>query len=442
MEEWRIKTMRALIAVVTLLASTLSARSDQSVPSSWQELAAEHARILSQIKWTPVADGMPNRQGGFFEKGKVYTGVPYSSVRSVGRYIGFDISLRTFLAAVENPRSVLYTENLRGKVPNAAAYYGMVCSSFTSYTLQCGMWEVSRRHGPQISKGVGLVKPQSAQAVEVGDVIYTPHLTLTSGSHVEIVTAVKKDQSGRVILVRVEESRPPTTKTTDRTAASFDKHLASGGKQLFRITDLDAWRGGNRAESYLFPNPKADAVTPKINRTLLLDLGDWVPYQKDHTVKFNVIDRDALGVKTLVIERGGDEVEKIPLNGPGVVERTFTTCGDYTAHVVRSDGSTSPACEFAVCDLELRLPTKSVALDRDWEVHFKSDNIKVIAVYLWNEADSYGRHPLFVSDEQRHQGAVTVPANLLKQAGTLQVWLIGEHRLGRLKLRKDISMIK
>src|SRR5262245_33983913 len=95
-------------------------------PSRWQTRAAEHAHNLSQIKWTPVAGSMPNRSGGYFQQGKQYTGVPYSSVRSVGRYIGFDISLRTFLAAVENPQSVLYTENLSGKVPNAAPYYGTV----------------------------------------------------------------------------------------------------------------------------------------------------------------------------------------------------------------------------------------------------------------------------------------------------------------------------
>jgi hypothetical protein len=31
---------------------------------------------------------------------------------------------------------------------------------------------------------------------------------------------------------------------------------------------------------------------------------------------------------------------------------------------------------------------------------------------------------------------------LLKKAGTLQVWLIGEHKLGRLKVRQDIPMVK
>lgn len=415
---------------------------DQSDPAArtWQEKAAAHAHLLSRVKWTPVADTLPSRSGGHFVKGKEYTGVPYSSVRSEGRYIGFDIALRTFLAAVENPHSVLYTENLTGKVSNAAAYYGSVCSAYTSYALGCGIPEVSRRYGPPVGTGIILVEPQSAEAAQVGDVIYTPHATETSGSHVEMVTAVTRDKAGRVVSIRVEESRPPTTAITDRSAEKFNAHLAARNKQLLRVTDREAWRGDNRAEPLLFPNPELDATPPKINRALLLDLGDWVPYQKGSSVKFHVMDRDQRGVKSLVIQRGGSVVEQISLDGPGLHERRFETCGDYTAHVVHSDGSISQACEFAVCDLSLRLPNESVSLYKEWEADFGAENIKPIALYLWNSGDSYGRHPLFLNEEQRKSGTLTIPANLLKKPGTLQVWLIGEHPLGRLKLRKDIPL--
>src|SRR5690606_9903553 len=139
----------AVLLAVVVASGDAGRLGAQSPPpeseAAWQARAAEQARVLSQGKWTPVADTMTNRSGGYFQKGKEYTGVPYSSVRSVGRYIGFDISLRTFLAAVENPQSVLYTEDLRGKVGNAGAYYGAVCSAFTSYALGCGLPEVSRR---------------------------------------------------------------------------------------------------------------------------------------------------------------------------------------------------------------------------------------------------------------------------------------------------------
>ena len=115
---------------------------------TWQEKSVKYARIMSRVKWTPVADGMPIKGQGFFKKGTEYTGVPYSSVKYEGRYIGFDIFLKTFLAAVQNPLSVVYTENLSKKVTNAGCYYGKVCSSYTSYALQCGTYYVSRRHTP------------------------------------------------------------------------------------------------------------------------------------------------------------------------------------------------------------------------------------------------------------------------------------------------------
>lgn len=100
----------------------------------------------------------------------------------------------------------------------------------------------------------------------------------------------------------------------------------------------------------------------------------------------------------------------------------------------------SRAFEFAVCDLELRLPEGSVSLAKEWRVEFKGENIPIAAVYLFNEADSSGRHPIVLSEEERRNGSVSIPAGLLKKPGKVQVWLIGEHRLGRLKLRRDIQV--
>jgi len=432
---------RSAASALCLGLSCAAARADPP-PPAWQDLAAARARLLSQVKWTPVAGTLPNRKGGFFEKGKECTGVPYSSVRSEGRYIGFDIALRTFLAAVENPRSVIYTESLAGKVPNAAAYYGSVCSAYTSYALGCGLPEVSRRHGPPVGKGVAVVRPRSAESARVGDVIYTPPATEGAGSHVEMVTAVTRDEGGRVVSIRVEESRPPTTATTERGAEAFDAHLAAKNKQLLRIADLDVWRGTNRAEGLRFPDFELDATPPEINRALLLDLGDWVPYQKGSPVRFHVMDRDRRGVKALVIRRGGGVVEEIAMQGPGLRERRFDECGDYTAHVVHEDGVESQACEFAVCGLDLRLPGGVVPLGEACRVGFGAENMEVIAIYLWNSGDSYARHPILLTGEQRKSGSLVVPGDLLRKPGSLQVWLIGEHPLGRLKVRKDIPLVK
>ena len=433
-----------IAAMVVLCLPGLSPAQEEEVERTardglptWQEKAVEYARIMSRVKWTPAAGGMPMR-GGHFEEGTEYTGVPYSSVKSVGRYIGFDIFLKTFLAAVQNPHSVLYTENLHGEVTNAECYYGKVCSSYTSYALQCGIWYVSRLHNPPYRDGVTLVEPQSAQSARIGDIIFTPP---SPGSHVAIVTEVTRNGDGRVTHVRVEESWPPTIRNTDRNAAEFDSHIASGDRKLYRIADLDAWREGNRAESFLFPDYAEDSATPDINRVLLLDRGDWVPYHKGEAVKLNVMDRDAQGVKTLVIKRGDSVVEEIQQPGKGLVERSFSTCGDYTAHCVMRDDSLSQACEFSVCDLDFSISTDRVTLGEPWQVEFSSDNMDVIIVYLSSDTNSYGRHSVFVSNQDRQNGHVVIPARVVQDEGNWQVWLIGENRYGRLKKAKSITVV-
>ena len=434
------------VAVVSLAIAVFpgdSALGDQPEADSraWQERAVEYARIMSQVKWTPVADGLPNRRGGFFEQGTEYTGVPYSSVKAVGRCIGFDIYLKTFLAAVENPCSVLYTENLSGRVSNAAPYYGKVCSTFTSYALQCALPNRSSHHGPEFREGVALVDPQTAQAAEPGDVIYTPPATVGGGSHVELVTAVERSGQ-RVTAVRVEDSWPPTTRTLLRRAADLDSHLAAQGRRLYRIIDFAAWRGANKAESFLFPNYAEDSATPAINRVLLLDRGDWVPYYQDQAVKFHVMDRDSRGVQALVIQRGEAVVEQLAVHGRGVIERSFSDCGDYTAHAVLDDGSSSPACEFSVCELDFRLPAEPLPRNQAWDISFTARNLRLIAVQLMSPNPPYGRYHVWPTEQDRRENRVTVPAGLVRDPGSVQVWLIGENRYGRLTRARDAVLVE
>ncbi len=283
-----------------------------------------------------------------------------------------------------------------------------------------------------------MVGPQSAQAAQPGDVIYTPPVKKNGGSHVQMVTEVVRNADGKVTHVRVEESRPQTTSNTLRTAKAFDAHLSARNRALYRITDLDAWRGGNRADAFLFPNYEDDSATPQINRVLLLDRGDWVPYRKGQPVKINIMDRDDQGIQALVIKRGEQVVEEIKRPGKGVIERSFDDCGDYTAHCVMNDGSPSQACEFAVCELDFKLPATNVTRGTSWEIEFTSDNMNAIILYFKNPADGYDEHNVFISEEDRKAGNVTIPASVTRGADQLQTWLVGENRYGRLKIRRDL----
>jgi len=241
--------------------------------------------------------------------------------------------------------------------------------------------------------------------------------------------------------LRVANSWPPTMRDLLRKASDFDSHISSRGRRLYRITDFDAWREHNQAESFLFPNYQEDSATPAINRVLLLHRGDWVPYFQDQAVKFHVMDRDSQGVQALVVNRGDTVVEEISLRGRGVIERLFSDCGDYTAQCVMSDGSRSQACEFSVCDLDFRLPAETPTRDKPWEIGFAAGNLSVITVQLMNSKPPYGRYNVWLTEQDRRSRKVTVPAGLIQDPGLVHVWLIGENRYGRLTRQEEVVFV-
>lgn len=67
----------------------------------------KRAQQITNIRWEAKSD-VP-RKTGHFAAGGTYTGIPYSSVKEMDKFVGFDVSFHTFMTAVNNPRSVLYT---------------------------------------------------------------------------------------------------------------------------------------------------------------------------------------------------------------------------------------------------------------------------------------------------------------------------------------------
>jgi hypothetical protein len=157
-------------------------------------------------------------------------------------------------------------------------------------------------------------------------------------------------------------------------------------------------------------------------------------------VKINIMDRDGRGIRSLMIKRGDKVIEEIKQPGKGVVERSFDTCGDYTAHCVMKGGSLSQSCEFAVSELDFSLPAKNVPRSKSWDIELTSGNMNAIIIYFKNSADGSDEHNVFITAEDRKAGKVTIPASVIQRASKMQVWLVGENRYGRLKKRRDIQV--
>ena len=106
-----------------------------------------------------------------------------------------------------------------------------------------------------------------------------------------------------------------------------------------------------------------------------------------------------------------------------------------------SDGSLSQACEFSVCDLDFTLPEKTPTRNTSWEIKFTAGNLSVIAVRLMNPKPPYPRYILWLTEQDRRSGKVSVPAGLIRETGPVQVWLIGENKYGRLTRQQEVDIV-
>ena len=121
----------------------------QGATTLQEQMAIEKADKLINCKWTPVTDGIKWSTRGtaninHYNGGVEYKGIPYSSNTDHGKWLGTHVSLYTFLTAVKNKYSLLYTEFIKNGYSqsawgyvyasgNGSTYYGTVCCGFTSY---------------------------------------------------------------------------------------------------------------------------------------------------------------------------------------------------------------------------------------------------------------------------------------------------------------------
>lgn len=184
---------------------------------------------LRYLEWTPKKN-VPYRkdsanpdgeQGdGTFSPGVKVTGAPYSSVKELDKYIGTDVSIHTFMTAVNNQYSLLYTEDVRDSLDggysawgktyhgtNCATYFGTVCSMFTSYCVGWPMNYATDLHkwlANYAHKAVKLYE-QNRENLKVGDIIV--RYQDGDAKHCMLVSGIERSSAtGLVTRVRIAES--------------------------------------------------------------------------------------------------------------------------------------------------------------------------------------------------------------------------------------------
>ena len=197
------------------------------------------AYSLTDVEWTPLEDvpGVKKIDGEFtviyFKAGVTYKGIPYSGVTANDCYVGLNVSLESFLSALKNTKSVLYTENLHSTNSKAATYFGTVCSKFAQYALDVpGSYNTNNVANIPGMDTVALPGKYTVDQIKLGDVI------LDVVNHTALCTGILYDTEGNVAFIEVSEAVLPLTRRQLWSVEEFYEHFAS--YRLCRYRHIDS----------------------------------------------------------------------------------------------------------------------------------------------------------------------------------------------------------
>lgn len=211
------------------------ASEDTIVPtvSQGQLNIVKRARQLHEIEWTPLADITQWGYRGVFSAGVTVSGIAYGQPVNNAGYVGYNISLEDYAAAIADNTSKFYTSySTYNKI---APYYSTDCSGFVSYA-----WGLKNRHTTYTWASIATkVSDQSIYSLQVGDALN--HST----SHIVLVADVGYNEEGEVISATILEQTPVKTKLTTYGSGGqyplsrIQSYYLSGGYALYRYADRD-----------------------------------------------------------------------------------------------------------------------------------------------------------------------------------------------------------
>lgn len=206
--------------------------------------AYKRAQQFVELKWNSMAP-IPIIGGTTCDTGE-HTGVLYSLANEYNKYVGFDVSIKTYMSALHNKHSLLYTENISKKNSTSsynikyfgndsycAPYMGTVCSFFVSYILgQKIPYHVYEYEAMEKLGIIEKVADQSVNGIQLMD------LVLESG-HVAIITNITRDKNRELSSVFWTEAVNPFTRTIELSTIAYKNRIGQKKGVLYRFKDWD-----------------------------------------------------------------------------------------------------------------------------------------------------------------------------------------------------------
>lgn len=333
---------------------------------------------------------------GAYNQGR-HKGMPYSLANEYNKYIGFDVSIKTFMTAVHNKHSLLYTENIssknskssygikyQGNSSYCASYMGTVCSFFVSYVLGQRIPYYTYEYSAIEKLGlIEKIEDQSVNGIEFMDVI------LESG-HVSIITNIKRSQNGEIINLTWSESVSPFVKSTVMDSLEFKNRLDKKKGKIYRFKD---WANSQAYKASEFISTYGESKSNyKYNDDICTFAGDYACFREGDII---VIDYRKGPYTEMELYKDDQLIETIPLSSDAadyainLTDRNLAF-GTYKARLTNSK-SKSDYTFFEILQTDVTFENYS----NYQKISFHSENGTPIYIQFCDRAGgSFGKYAL------------------------------------------------
>lgn len=336
---------------------------------------------MATIEWTPV-NRIPYRNGIYYIPGKSVRGLPYSSVKEINTYLFQDVSYHTFMTAVNNPKSVLYTEDISQNPyhgVNCAPYYGAVCSSSVMYALGFSIpyYTSQIKDLPYMHQ----LEHQSIDSLKICDVLW-------KDGHVQMVFNIEYNADA-IYSITTYESSGMSAHLTTYSRDGFQKMWDSGRYVGYRYEYL----------KYSQEPAVFSAFEPvEYNEDLCPSKGDRAVYRTTDEIEINVFTSN---YDTIVLVKEDQVVAEERIEGD-LHRYHGLDSGVYSVYLQKGEKKSAPI-SFETVETDVNC---SISGDNQIVIHFNSSAKADYAALCTVTGDSVY---YAISDSDRECGFIEVP---------------------------------
>lgn len=359
--------------------------------------AVKKAYQMTDLEFTPLLPIEANTST--YQNGKTYKGLIYSFGKEIGTDVGINVSFHTFMTAIHNPHSKIYTDIIN--LPpyhgiNCKSYYGTVCSGLVSYALglDYGTFDFP------VSELMEEVDYVNIDSLHIADILW-------SNQHVALITNVFRNSKNQVKEIEISEAIQIGCKRATISSSKFVSMMNSTYQNVFRYKDIasnDDYQSIPQFVAVLDETPMSYAY----NKDLCADKGDKACYREDEDVIVNIL-RD---YNYLDVYKDGEPYLRIDGSAERDVNLNHLPYGDYKAYICYGSAQTvSDPTLWKVVNMEL---TPDLSTGR---LYFSSANA-IPDKINFSDISGKRKYPhtqLFCSvltEEDRSRGYIEIPKEL------------------------------